>query len=105
MLEYNETVSYDTLQRKVFVDEFIAKVKDTEFKPPEPRQKQETLPQHILDSINLQNINIKPKDDIYSLKPSVNPDDTDPKRILEKLEKILSELMSSPVMSIIYLFI
>jgi len=33
------------------------------------------------------------------MKPSANFEDTDPKKVLEKLEKILSELMNSSVLS------
>lgn len=91
------------MQRKIFVDELFAKVRDINFNPLEVLRKPEIV-EAAAEIEDLQNfikntdlIHQQPPD--YILKPAIDPADADPKRVLEKLEKILSDLMAAPAFS------
>mgnify|MGYP003578153221 CR=1 FL=1 len=101
--EYNQNISKGSLQRKIFVDELFAKVRDINFDPLETLRKPESVEaaaeladiHNILQSSDL--IYHQPPD--FTLKPTVDPADADPKRVLEKLEKILYDLLEAPAFS------
>jgi len=90
--KYTESISQDSLQRKIFVDEFFAKVRDIDFTPVQPPKKSEIKATSI-GPINFQSRNNMKEDS--PVKISSNLVDTDPKNVLGKLERILSELMNS----------
>lgn len=101
--EYNQNISKGSLQRKIFVDELFAKVRDINFDPLEVMRKPE-IAEAAAEIEDLQNF-IKNSDLLhqqpgdYILKQAIDPADADPKRVLEKLEKILSDLMAAPAFS------
>jgi len=98
--KYNQNISKGSLQRKIFVDELFAKVRDINFDPLETLRKPEAV-EAAAELADIHNI-LKNSDLIYqhppdfTLKPTIDPADADPKRVLGKLEKILFDLMDSP---------
>jgi hypothetical protein len=78
------------LQKRIFADEFLAKVRDVNFDPilvpKKPEQKA------YVEPLGVQNINLVGQ----TQKVGIQPEDTDPKRVLEKLQKVLDDLMQSP---------
>ena len=90
------------MQRRIFTDEFLARVKNSNFdsilltKKPE-YEKTFMEPQALQDMKRNYQGGID-----YTLKPAINVNDSDPKRVLGKLEKILSDLMNSPALRIYF---
>ena len=91
-VEYSEEISPGTLQKRIFVDEFIAKVRDVNFDPMVAPKKPEQKP--YVEPLSVQNLNLNLTGHVQ--KVGIQPEDTDPKRVLGKLEKILDDLMKSP---------
>lgn len=97
-IEYSEEISPGTLQKRIFVDEFIAKVRDVNFDPMSAPKRPE--PKAHVEPLSVQNLNLNLTGHVQ--KFGIQPEDTDPKRVLGKLEKVLDDLMKSPSLCNIY---